>query len=86
MKPGGNDGPGGWDCSMKVSVHFINICPLKKPNFQPLWHASLSSWSCFEHCDIKMGSPDNEALYSTLCLSIISTCSTSKCPSVAHEV
>ncbi len=43
--------------------HFINVCPLKKPNFQPLWHASLPSWSHFEHSGTKMGSPDNEALY-----------------------
>ena len=78
VKSGGNDGPGGLDCSMKVSVHFINICPLKKPNFQPLWHASLSRWPPFEHSGTKMGSPDNEALYWTLCLSTISTCSTSK--------
>ncbi len=78
MKPGENDGPGGRDCSVKVSVHFINVCPLKKPNFQPVWHASLSRWPPFEHRHIKMGSPDNEPLYSTLCLSIIATCSTSK--------
>ena len=75
---GGKDGPEGWDCPMKVSVHFINICPLKKPNFLPHWRASLSSWSCFEHSSSKMGSPDNEALHWTLCLSIIATCSTSK--------
>ncbi len=78
MKPGGKDGPEGQDCSVKVSVHFINVCSLKKPNFQPVWRASLSRWPLFEHCDIKMGSPDNEALYSTLCLSIIATCSTSQ--------
>ncbi len=47
-------------------------------NFQPVWRASLSSWSHFEHSSTKMGSPDNEPLYSSLCLSIISTCSTSK--------
>ncbi len=63
---------------MKVSVHFINVCPLKKPIFQPLWHATLPSWSHFEHSGTKMGSPDNEPLYWTLYLSIISTCSTSK--------
>ncbi len=50
--------------------------PLKKSNFQPLWCTSLSSWSCFEHSSTKMGSPNNEALYWTLCLSTISTCST----------
>ncbi len=78
VKPGGNGGPGDQDSSVNISVHFINVCPLKKPNFQPLWRASLSRWPPFEHSGTKMGSPDNEALYSTLCLSIISTCSTSK--------
>ncbi len=52
VKPGGNGEPGDWDCSMKVSVHFINICPLKKPIFQPLWHA-LSSWSCSDHSSLE---------------------------------
>ncbi len=78
VKLGRNDGPRGWDCPMKVSVHFINVCPLKKPNFPHLWCAFLPSWSHFEHSGTKMGCPDNEALYWTLCLSIISTCSTSK--------
>ena len=71
----------GWDCSVKVSVLFINVCPLKKPNFQPLqplWHASLPSWSHFEHSSAKMGIPDNEPLCWTLYLSIMPTCSTSK--------
>ncbi len=63
MKPGRNEGPEGWDCSMKVSVHFINVCPLKEPNFQPLWRASLPIWSHFEHSGTKMGTSDNEALY-----------------------
>ncbi len=80
VTPGGNNGPGGWDCSMKISVHFINVCPLKKPNFQPLWCATPSSWSQFEHCTIKMGIPNIEPLYPILCPSITSTCSTSKLP------
>ncbi len=32
-RPCGNDGPGGWDCPIKFSVHFINVFPLKKVNF-----------------------------------------------------
>ena len=39
---------------------------------------SRSRWPPFEHSGTKMGNPNNEPLYSTLCLSIISTCSTSK--------
>ena len=35
MNSCGNDGPGGWNCSMKISVHFISIYPLKKSNFCP---------------------------------------------------
>ncbi len=33
MKPGGNDEPKGWDCSVKVSVHFISVGSLKKNKF-----------------------------------------------------
>ncbi len=51
--------------------------PRKSQNFQPLWRAAPSSWSR-EHCGVKMGIPGIERLYSTLCPSITSTCSTSK--------
>ncbi len=76
VKPSGNDGPGDWDCSMRISGSFID--PLKKPNSQTLWHAPLSSWSHFEHSNTKMGSLQYEPLYWTLCLSIISMCFTLK--------
>ncbi len=33
MQPCGNDWPGGWDCHMKISGHFIHFFPLKKPLF-----------------------------------------------------
>ncbi len=62
MKPGGNDGPGDWDCPMKISVHFISVYPLKKPNFKPLSrclpfeHSGTKKWTaltlnlCAHHC------------------------------------
>ena len=36
-------------------VHFINVYPLKKPNFYSVW-LSLSRWLQFEHSSTKMGS------------------------------
>ncbi len=50
MKPCGNDGQGGQDSAMKISVHFIHFYPLKKPYFSPVWHASLSRWLPFKGC------------------------------------
>ncbi len=78
MNPSGNGGPGGPDSPMKISGHFINVFPRKKPNFSPVWHALLSRWLPFEHSGTKMGSLDFEPLHSTLCPSITSTRSTSK--------
>ena len=52
--------------------------PLNSQISRLFGRATPSCWSHFEHCDIKMGSPDNEYLYSTLCPSIISTCSSLK--------
>ncbi len=63
---------------MKISVHFISIYPLKKPNFSSVWHGPLSRWLPFEHSDTKMGSLDIELVYSTLCTNITSTRSASK--------
>ena len=79
MKPGGNEGPGWQDSTMKISVHFIHFYPSKVPNFNPDWHAPpLSRRLPFEHSSPKMGSLDFEAVHSTLCPSIISTHSISK--------
>ncbi len=48
VNPCGNDGPGGWDCSMKISVNFIHVYPLKKSYFCSVWHEPLSRWPSFE--------------------------------------
>ncbi len=66
MNPGGNGGPGGPDSPMKISGHFINISPLKKANFNAVWHgpspgglllsilapkgAALTLNHCARHC------------------------------------
>ncbi len=78
VKPCQNVGPGGWDCPMKISGHFIHFHLLKKPNISPVWHGPLSWWLPFEHSSAKMGSLDNDPMYSTMCFSITSTRSTSK--------
>ncbi len=44
MKLCGNDGLGGWDCFMKISVPFINVSPLKKPNLLLLWLDVADVW------------------------------------------
>ena len=77
MNPGGNGVPGGQDSSVKISVHFITVYPLKKPNFSSVWHGPSLTWVPFEHSITKMGSLDNQPLYSTLCPSITCTHSTS---------
>ena len=81
MNPGGNVGPGGQDSSVKISVHFINVYPLKKPKFSSVWPGPSFRWLPFEHSSIKTGSLDIQPLYSTLCPSITSTRSTSSCHS-----
>ncbi len=78
MQPCGNDWPGGWDSSMKISANFIHFSPLKKPLFSPVWHGLRSRWPPFEHSSTKMGSLDIDPVYLTLCPSITSTCSTSE--------
>ncbi len=78
MNPGGNDGPGGPDSSMKISANFIHFFPLKKLLFSPVWHGPPSRWPPFEHSSTQMGSLDIDHVYSTLCPSITATCSTSK--------
>ncbi len=66
MEPCGNDWPGGWDSSMKISGHFIHVFPLKQPLFSPVWHgpppgglllsilapkwAALTLTLCTQHC------------------------------------
>ncbi len=66
MQPCVNDWPGGWDCPMKISGHFIHVFPLKKPFFSPFWHgpppgghllsilapkwAALTLTQCTQHC------------------------------------
>ncbi len=85
MQPRGNDWPGGWDSSMKISANFIHVFPLKKPLFSPVWHGPHSRWPPFEHSSTKMGSLDIDPVYSTLCPSITSTCSTSKITSTCFS-
>ena len=59
-------GLGGPDSPMKISANFINVYPLKKPNFSPVWHgpplvvfllstltpkwAALTLTLCAQHC------------------------------------
>ena len=52
VNPGGNDGPGGWDCFMKVSANFVHFYPLKKSFFCSVWRGPLSRWPSFEHSNI----------------------------------
>ncbi len=78
MNPCGNGRPGGPDSSMKISANFIHFFPLKKPLFSPVWHGPPSRWPPFEHSSTRMGSLDIDLVYSTLCPSITSTCSTLK--------
>ncbi len=78
VNPAGNGGPGGQDFSAKISANFINIYPLKKPKSSPVWHGPPSSCLPFEHSSTKMGSLDIDPVYSTLCPSITSRCSTPK--------
>ncbi len=54
-------GQGCWDCSMKISVHFIHGYPMNKPNFSSVWRGPLSRWP-FEH-----SSTQRAALTLTLC-------------------
>ncbi len=70
--------PLGPDSSMKVSANFIHFYLLKMPYFYSVWCGPPSRWPSFEHSSTKMGSLDIDPVYSTLCPSITSTCSTSK--------
>ncbi len=64
MNPGGNDGPGGADSSMKISANFIHFYPLKKPYFCSVWRGPPPSrWPSFEHSSTKMVSLDIDLVY-----------------------
>ncbi len=75
VNPPGNGRPGDQDPCMKISGNFINNDPLKMPNFYPLWHAPPPLVVFLLSI---VGSLDTDPVYSTLCPSITSTCSTSK--------
>ncbi len=63
MQPCGNDWPGGWDCPMKISGHFIPFFPLKKPLFSPVWLGSPPSRGLL----LSILAPNRAALTLTLC-------------------
>ncbi len=78
MNPSGNGRPGGLDSSMKISANFIHFFLPQKATFQSCLAWPPSRWPSFEHSSTKMGSLDIDLVYSTLCPSITSMCSTSK--------